>query len=244
MPASRWLPIAMAGALAALLLISSFVPPWELFHDELYYWAGAQRFEFGYVDHPPLAPWLLRLSTAVFGDGRLGFRILPALCAAGTLLLTVRMARRFGAHVWGRTVAGLAVATAPVFLTFFSFYSVNAIELLLWTAICCGFAELLDGGDERGWLAIGALAGLAALNKHTVGLLAAGLCVGLLASPLRAHLARRWIWLGGVIALAIASPNLIWNALNDWPSLAFYSVRGVGILHASLGDALEVQMLA
>lgn len=244
MPATRWLPSAIACALSALLLASSAVPPWELFHDEFYYWVGSQRLEFGYVDHPPLAPWLLRAATAVLGDGRLGFRILPALCAVGTLLLTAGMARRFGAGAWGQAVAALAVATAPVFLTFYSFYSVNAIELLLWTAICRALSELIHSSDERGWIGIGALVGVAALNKHTVALLAAGLLVGLVASPLRTHLRRRWIWLGGALALACALPNLIWNAVHDWPSLAFYQNRGAGILPASFVEALVLQITA
>lgn len=243
-PAAHWLPRLIAWALPALLLVSSVVPPWELFHDEFYYWVGAQRLEFGYVDHPPLAPWLLRAVTAVFGDGRLGLRIVPALCAAGTILLTAGMARRFGAGAWGQTLAALAVATAPVFLTFYSFYSVNALELLLWTALCRVFAELLRDGDERRWLAIGALAGVAALNKHTVLLLGAGLLAGLLASPLRTHLRRRWIWLGGGVALLCALPNLVWNAAHGWPSLVFYQNRGAGILPATLGEALELQITA
>ncbi len=244
MPATRWLPSAIACALFALLLASSVVQPWELFHDEFYYWVGAQRLELGYVDHPPLAPWLLRAATAVFGHGRLGLRLVPALCAVGTLLLTAGMARRFGAGAWGQAVAALAVATAPVFLTFYSFYSVNALELLLWTAICCAFAELVRSGDERGWLVIGVLAGVAALNKHTVVLLGAGLFAGLLTSPLRSHLRRHWIWLGGAVALLCALPNLVWNAAHDWPSLAFYQNRGAGILPATFGEALELQITA
>jgi hypothetical protein len=238
----HWLPRLIAWTLPVLLLASSFVPPWELFHDEFYYWVGAQRLELGYVDHPPLAPWLLRAVTAVVGDGRLGLRIVPALCATGTILLTAGMARRFGAGPWGQTIAALAVATAPIFLIFYSFYSVNALELLLWTAICRVLAELAHDGDERRWLLIGALTGVAALNKHTVLLLGAGLTAGLLVSPLRSHLRGRWVWLGGGIALLIALPNLVWNAVHDWPSLAFYQNRGAGILPATFGEALELQI--
>ena len=234
----------MGLVLGALLLASGNVPPWELFHDELYYWVGAQRLELGYVDHPPLAPWVLRGSTTLFGDGLLGFRIVPSLCAAGTVWLTSAMARRFGAGAWGQVLAGLASATAPVFLTFFTFYSVNAIELLLWTAICFALVELVRTGNERIWLAIGALIGLAALNKHTVALLVAGLAAGALLSPLRAHARRRWVWLGGALALALALPNLAWNAANEWPSLAFYRSRGAGLLPASLAEALILQATA
>jgi hypothetical protein len=244
LPARSRLPNAMALALAALLIASAYVPPWELFHDELYYWAGAQRLGLGYVDHPPLAPWLLRLVTAVLGDGRLAFRIVPALCGAATLLLASAMARRFGAGAWGQATAGLAVATTPVFLTFFSFYSVNALELLLWTAICCAFADLVRSGDERRWVAIGALAGVAALDKHTVALLGVGLLAGILTSPMRAHLRRRWIWMGGALALLCALPNLAWNQAHEWPSLDFYRSRGEGILPASFGEALFLQVMA
>lgn len=244
LPAASRMPGVLAFALAGLLLASAYVPPWELFHDELYYWAGAQRLELGYVDHPPLAPWLLRAATAVFGDERLGFRIVPALCAAGTLLLTSALARRFGARAWGQATAGLAVATTPVFLTFFSFYSVNALELLLWTAVCWALVELVRSGDERWWLAVGGLVGLAALNKHTVALLGAGIGAGLLASPLRAHLRRRWIWMGGALALVCALPNLAWNQAHGWPSLEFYRSRAEGILPASFGDALFLQIVA
>jgi hypothetical protein len=96
--------LLLAGlALAcAALVIGGRVEPYGLFHDEIYYWAGAQRLGLGYVDHPPLAPWVLRGSTELFGDGRLGFGVVPALCAAGTLLLTGLVARRLGAGRFGQ----------------------------------------------------------------------------------------------------------------------------------------------
>jgi hypothetical protein len=40
----------------------------------------------------------------------------------------------------------------------------------------------------------------------------------LLLTPLRRHLAQKWIWLGGLIALALALPNLIWQIRHDWPT--------------------------
>jgi hypothetical protein len=239
------LPLAVAFATLALLLASGFVPPWELFHDEFYYWACAQRFELGYVDHPPLAPWILRLVTALVGDGVVGFRIAPALCAAGSILLTSELARRFGAGRWGQTTAALAVATGPIYLTFFSFYSVNAFELVLWAAISLAFVERIRSGNPRTWLMLGALVGVAALDKHTVGLLVAALAVGALASPpLRADLRERWLWLGVALALTVALPNLLWNAVHGWPSLSFYASRASGILPASLADALLIQIVS
>jgi 4-amino-4-deoxy-L-arabinose transferase-like glycosyltransferase len=235
--------LALAGSVAALELATAWVPPYGLFHDELYYWAGAQRLGLGYVDHPPLAPWLLAASTAVLGDGRLAFRLLPALCFFATVLLTGGLAQRFGAGRFGQTLAGLGVAVMPFSLILFSFYSVNAFEILLWTATCFLLVELIRTGDERLWLGIGALAGIGLLNKHTFALLGAGLAVGVVATPLRAQLRSRWLWLGGAVALLLALPNLMWNAQNDWPSLAFYRSRPAADLPANFGEALELQIL-
>jgi hypothetical protein len=235
---------ALALGYAALLVATEWIAPWELFHDELYYWAGAQHLALGYVDHPPLAPWLLAAATAVLGDGRLAFALIPAVCGAGTILLTARMARRLGAGGFGQVLAGACVMAAPVFLTLFSFYSVNAIEILLWTAATCLLVERIHAGDARLWLGIGAIAGVSLLDKHTFALLAAGLAAGVVATPLRADLRTRWPWLGAGIALAVASPNLVWNALHGWPSLAFYASRPLVDLPATPAQALEIQILA
>jgi hypothetical protein len=168
---------------------------------------------------------VLRGSTELFGDGRLGFGLVPALCAAGTLVLTGLMARRLGAGRFGQLLASLCVATAPVYLVFGSFFSVNALEILLWTLACFLLVELIRTGNQRPWVGIGLVAGLGLLNKHTFALLAAGLAVGIVATPLRGQLRSRWPWLGAALALLVASPNLYWNWLHDWPSLAFYRSR-------------------
>ena len=69
--------------------------------------------------------------------------------------------------------------------------------------------------------ALGLLAGVALLNKHTFALLLGALGLALLASPLCSQLRSRCLWLGRGIAALVAAPNLLWNAQNDWPSLAF-----------------------
>src|SRR6478672_11574725 len=43
--------------------------------DELYYLTGGRRLAWGYVDHPPLTPFLYRISDSLFGTSLLGLRI-------------------------------------------------------------------------------------------------------------------------------------------------------------------------
>ncbi len=232
--------LTLALVLAGVLLWSAFAPPWGLFHDELYYWAGAQRFELGYVDHPPLASWILAVSLALFGDGPLGFAVVPAACGVGTVFVTGRLARTFGAGTFGQLLAGLAIAVVPIDLVFWSFHSVNPLELLLWACAAWIVAELARTGDTRGWLAFGAVAGVALLSKHTFLLFAFALGVGFALTPMRAQLRASHLWWGAALALLIAAPNLYWNAVNEWPSLAFYANRREGILDATVGEALEI----
>jgi len=235
--------LGLAFAFAILQIAAGWLGPYGLFHDELYYWACAKRPGLGYVDNPPFSAWVLAGGMALLGDGLLVFEILPALCAAATVLLTGMMAGRLGAGPYGQSLAALGVIVAPFMLVLFSFYSLNAIELFLWSAAILLMVELIRTGDRRLWIAIGAVAGIGLLNKHTFALLLVGLAAGVVATPLRAQLRTRWPWLAGALALLLALPNVLWNFAHDWPSLAFYRSRPTVDLTASVGEALELQVL-
>jgi hypothetical protein len=234
--------LGLALGFAALQMAAGWLGPYGLFHDELYYWACAKRPGLGYVDHPPFSGWVMAASRTLLGDGLLVFELVPALCAAVTVLLTGSMARRLGAGTFGQLLAALGVIVAPFMLVLFSFYSVNALELVLWTTATFLMVELIRTGDEHLWLAIGAVAGIGLLNKHTFALLAFGLGVGTLATPLRRHLRRPWPWFGSALAILLALPNLLWNFENEWPSLAFYRSRPSVDLSASYLGALALQV--
>ena len=153
------------------------------------------------------------------------------------------MARRLGAGRYGQLLAGLGVAVAPFTLIIFSFYSVNALEVLFWTVTWFLMVELIRTRDPRLWLAVGLVAGLALLNKHTFVLLLFGLAVGVLATPLRTCLRSRWLWLGVAVAVLLASPNLYWNLEHGWPSLAFYRSRAGMNIPTSLVESLILQIV-
>lgn len=234
----------MALAFAALELAAGVPDPYGLFHDEFYYWSCARRPALGYVDHPPLAPWILVATRSLLGDGFLGFRLVPALCGAAVVALTALMARHFGAGLFGEWLAALCSMSAPAFLAFFNFFSVNAHELFFWTAACFALVQLQRSGDERWWIAFGAIVGIGLLNKHTIALLGVGVAVGVLATPLRAHLGRRWIWLGAALALVLAAPNLLWQVANGWPSLEFYrAVDTEKNVPTTIAEALQIQLV-
>ena len=188
------------------------------FRDELYYIACARHLDFGYVDQPPLSILLLRLSEAFLGGSLFAIRLLPALAGAATVALTGVLARELGGRGWAVALACAASLCALFNLAVGNFFSMNAFEPLLWTACVYLLVRIINGGSPALWLWLGALFGLALENKHSTVFFAVGVFIALLLTPERRHFAAKWIWLGGVIALAVALPNLVWEARHHWPT--------------------------
>ena len=213
----------MAAAFFLFLLLPSLSPHYGFYSDELYYLACSDRLAFGYVDHPPLFVFVLRLWRELLGDSLFVLRALPAAAGAATAFLAGWMAWRMGGGTLAQVLASLAVIVSPASLVTFSFFSVNCLAILLWTVASWILLELCRLRDPRLWVALGVVLGLALLNKLTAGVLIAGVAAATLLSPLRRDLLGRWPWVGALAAVLIVSPSVYWQFANGWPSLAFYA---------------------
>ena len=214
--------LGLASLAVALHVVPDLFGGYGYFIDELYYISCANRLAFGYVDHPPLAPLLLRAVTSVLGEGIMAIRLLPALANGALLLLLGWLTARLGGGRFAQLLGGLATLASPYLLLVFGFYSMNWLEPLIWTGLAALVVEMVRRDEPRLWLAFGALAGVGLETKHTVVTVAAALVVGVALTPARRLLASRWLWLGGLLAAALAAPNAIWQLAHDWPSLEFY----------------------
>jgi 4-amino-4-deoxy-L-arabinose transferase-like glycosyltransferase len=97
--------------------------------------------------------------------------------------------------------------------------STATFDLLAWLLVGWLVLRLLRTGDGRWYLAIGAVVGVALLNKRLVALLVAGLLLALLLTGPRRALRTWWLPAGAAVALLIALPNLWWEAAHGWPQL-------------------------
>jgi 4-amino-4-deoxy-L-arabinose transferase-like glycosyltransferase len=191
--------------------------------DELYFLVADHHLAFGYVDQPPLAVLLAR-ATDLFGVHPAAIRILPALTGGAIIVLTARLAALFGGGRAARVIAALAVATAPVLFGAMHVGNTTPYDLLAWTVITVCAATALLRDRPRWWLGAGVAAGIGVEDEYLVLTLLAALVIGILVTPAhRAVLRTPWPWLGGVIALAIWLPNLIWQIANGWPQLTMAS---------------------
>lgn len=212
--------------LAACTLVFQLLPlaigQYGFFNDEFYYYACADRLDWGYVDHPPLSILLLWLVRSLFGDSLFAVRSVAAISGAATIFIGGMMAQRMGASPRGQVLSATAIVCTPILAVIFGFYSMNAFEVLIWSVCSLLTIEILLNGQTRLWWVLGIFVGLGFLNKHTMVLFIAGLAVGLLLTSKRRVLHERSLWIGVGVATAIALPNLLWQIQHDWISLEFY----------------------
>jgi hypothetical protein len=190
--------------------------------DELYFITAGHHLAFGYVDQPPLAPLLTRI-TDILGVSPTAIRIVPALAGGAVVVAAARFAALFGAGRVGRVLAALMMACAPVLLGAVHLANTTPLDLLAWPAVLLCVTTALLRHRPRWWLGAGAAAGVGLENDNLVVLLLVSLALGILASKHRFVLRTRWPWLGAGIAAVIWAPNVIWQVTHGWPQLAMSS---------------------
>jgi 4-amino-4-deoxy-L-arabinose transferase-like glycosyltransferase len=167
------------------------------FHrDELAFLDNGRHLAWGYVEYPPLVPFLAHIAQAVFGLSLVGIRTVPILACCLVLLLTALMARELGGSRRAQILAGLAAAIAPILLFDGLFFSYETFDYLWWVATAYFMIRLLKSENPRWWLAVGAGLGLGAMTKYTMAFNIIGIAGGVLFTPARRYLKSPWLWAG------------------------------------------------
>ncbi|MGB9174403.1 MAG: glycosyltransferase family 39 protein, partial [Bradyrhizobium sp.] len=209
-----------ALTVAALVLLRLVGAAWTpLTFDEAYYWIWSKHLALGYYDHPPGVALVIRLGTMIAGDTEFGVRLVSILLALPMSFAVYRTAEiLFG----GQRVA----ATATILLNVTLMAAVGTMivtpdsPLLVASSFVLFFlAKVLESGRGAWWLAVGAAAGVALASKYTAMFFGPAILIWLISSPkLRTWLASPWLYLGGLVALIVFSPVILWNADHGWVS--------------------------
>src|SRR5574343_1305239 len=159
------------GLLAVVLLLWRMLAITQsgasLYVDEAQYWVWAQDLAWGYFSKPPGIALLIRLSTALFGDGLLGVKALAMACYPLAAWLTWLIARRLydEAVAWW---AALIVLTLPIYAWLGLFVTTDALLTLFWLAGLWCYLRAVDSDRWGDWLALGAVCGFGLLSKYTM----------------------------------------------------------------------------
>src|SRR5690348_13773928 len=135
------------------------------FRDEFDYIACGDHLSWGYVDQPPLIPFLIHVSRAVLGDSLRAIRFIPALASSLLVVQTAVLAREFGGRRFALLLSAICAVIAPQYLSNGSLLGTNCLEPNLWMG-CAYFAVLaIKRDDPRYWQWFGVSAGVGLEEK-------------------------------------------------------------------------------
>ncbi|OHD15338.1 MAG: hypothetical protein A2Y34_12740 [Spirochaetes bacterium GWC1_27_15] len=213
--------VIISFTLAKLLLHIVTIQNYGIFRDEFYYLACADYVDFGYVDHPPLSIWILSLIKSIFGDSIFALRIFPAIIGSLTVFISGIIAKELGGKIFSIIISMIAVIISPLYLALHHYYSMNSIDILIWTVSFFLLIKIIKTEKPKYWILLGFCIGLGILNKLSPIFLCFGLFIGLIFTNNRKFFFTKWLWICLGIALLFFIPYLIWNVTHNFASLEF-----------------------
>ena len=226
-PTTVWMLMGLAAVFAWRVLFTSWL---NLIPDECSYWTWSRSLDWSYFDNSGMVAYLIRVSTAFFGEQtpfsvRFPFLVLSGFTTyliyrTSCILFQNRSRAVLAATVFNLTPIALLGGSAAIHDNALLFFWVVA----LWAA-----ASFVRSEDQRWFYTMGAAAGLAIQSKYTgVIILPCVLIFLLWSGPHRLFLLRKEPWIGALIAAAFALPILRWNVSHQWASLHHIFFIGAG----------------
>ncbi|MFW5680535.1 MAG: ArnT family glycosyltransferase [Pseudomonadota bacterium] len=217
-----WLVLGLVLALtAARLLVNGWLDPLPLSGDEAQYWLYGEHWAGGYYSKPPLLPWLIRLSTEVFGDAPWAVRLPSVVLHLLIALCLFAIARTLfdRATAW---LAALLYLTLPAISVSSMIASTDPPMLFGWALATLALvrARTVPEANLHWWALLGFGLGTGLLGKYTmIAWLPAAALLLAFDPHWRRAVSWRGVGLAVIAALVAVSPNLVWNARNGFPTL-------------------------
>lgn len=238
-----WRTVVLGVVAYAFILRVVFSACVELMPEEAYYWNYSRHLDIGYLDHPPLVAWLIRAGTTLFGNTEFGVRFGALCCGVTASFFIYRLTR----EVFGQASALAALIFAQVLPYFFMsgmLMTPDAPLAAAWAASLFYLERALVGGRSGAWLGVGLAMGIGMISKYTIGMVGLAALIFMIADVPSRRWFRRWEPYAAVlIAAAVFSPVIVWNAQHDWASFAFQTSRRLAerpqfSLHKLIGAAI------
>lgn len=235
--------ILILGFAALHLLLATSLP---LIAFETHYALYGLHLDWSYIDHPPMVGWIQAL-VQQWSRSDFAMRLAPIALTTASQYLIVLLALRLYPMVspWlgfvtalllqGTLIIHMSIAMAP-----------EAPLLLAGLLVLWFTRNVLEGDRTRDWIGLGLALGLAGLSKYTAITLAISVLLALWSGGRLRCLLQPRAWLALLLAAALVSPVLIWNALHDWASfryqLGYQMDSDEAVAAWSLIDAFNMQL--
>ncbi len=205
--------LAVINVLIHLLVYNNL----EFHRDELLYFALGRHPDFGYMTVPPLIGWLAALMQNIFGYSLFAVKLFPALFGGVMVILSSSLAKEMGGKGYAQILSAVAFIIMPAALRTFHLFQPVHLDMFFWTLILFYMVRYLNLEKDKYLMIIGALAGIAMLNKYLVALLIGSFLISLLFSERRKVFTKRAFYKGILIGILIFLPNILWQVFKGFP---------------------------
>lgn len=212
------LTLLCLGILLAFRLLALYASRVDFVMDEAQYWTWSRDLAFGYFSKPPMIAWVIRTMGETCGLSEACTR------AASPILYTLTSGLLF---VIGRTLfnarigfwAAVVFATLPGVSYASALITTDAPLIFLWTLTLLFWVMLVKRKSMGFAILLGLAIGTGLLTKqamiYTVLCIA---CHAIVSRDAREALKGGRAIVAALIAIALFTPNIVWNAEHGWPT--------------------------
>jgi len=238
---NQWSPHLIITLFGILKLLIHFIAlkGYGYHADEIYYVALGKEWSWGFPDISPFVTWIAHITQFLFGSSVTGYRILPCLFSAGTVMLTGYITYLLGGKRLAITIACSAVICSPAFLATSYLLQPAVFDEFFWALL--SFALIAYGKSRKTgflWL-MGVALAFGILNKYSILLFVTALLTGwLIYRPKITTLYNKKLILPAILFLLILTPHIVWQIENGFPIYTFSTHVGKTNFDIDIGDYL------
>jgi len=215
-------------------------PVYELHRDEYLHLDQAKHLAWGFHSVPPVTSWVSWLILQL-GNSYFWVKFFPALFGALTILVVWKTIESLKGNLFACILAATALLFS-VLVRINILYQPNSLDILCWTLVYYTLIRYSQTQDYKWAYFMAICFAIGFLNKYNIAFCAMGLIPGALLSEQRKLFFRPKFFLALILALALISPNLIWQWQNEFPVIDHMKeLKETQLVHVSAMDFVREQ---
>jgi hypothetical protein len=205
--------VALAAVLLHLLSGSGF----EYQRDELLYFSFSRHLDFGYATEPPLTGFMAFIAKSLFGYSLFAVRFFPAVLSGLLIWISSLITKELNGKFRSQLIASVGVGTSTFLVMIYGAFTPYCFDILFWTMTIYLLIRFVKTNSNSYLLIIGAVTGLAFLNKYSILFLLFSILMVIRFTKHRKVILDKYFYYAVLIFFVIASPNIIWQINHHLP---------------------------
>jgi len=212
----QYLIISFIGLISVILhLLPVF--HFEYHRDELLYFSFCDHLDFGYATTPPLIGFMAFISKSIFGYTVFSARFFPALLSGILVYLTALMVKELNGNFRSQLISAIGIAGSMFLVMIYRVFTPYCFDIFLWTLVIFLLIKYIKTKVGDYLLVLGVVVGFSFLNKYSIILLVVSVLAVLPFTKHRNIFSNKFLYLGLLLSILIASPNIIWQVYHHFP---------------------------